>query len=67
MENAELLKLLGWSDDLIAQMGQVGKSLPVIRQPVLSQPKFEYATSTTTSVTYSTETDKTYTCGSVTI
>lgn len=67
MDNAELLKQLGWSDALIEQVTQISKGLPDVRQPAMAQTELGYVTSTTTSATYSLETVRTYTRGSITI
>lgn len=66
MDNAELLKQLGWSDALIEQMTQVSKVLPDVHQPAIAQTELGYSTRTTTA-TYSLETVKTYTRGSIII
>lgn len=67
MDNAELLKKLGWSDALIEQVTQVSKGLPEVHKPAIAQADPGYSTSTTISATYSLETVRTYTRGSITI
>jgi hypothetical protein len=68
MDNADLLRQLGWSDDLIQQVSEVSKALPKVPQLPVGQVVYGAdLTGTTTSAICSLDVGGTYNNGFLTV
>lgn len=68
MENADLLRKLGWSEELIRQVSCIGESLSYIDVPTSELPAVgDNLTVTTTDVIYCSDDAKTHNSTLVTV